>query len=361
MKKLGKFLALLLLLLLPLSAATFQPVYAAKQTALTGTVQTMIEFDKKNAAPAKKWFDNMIGMAKEDLEAQLKNAPKKEKKKIKKQLNELKKIKSKKVFVDNPNGSAVLKVPLPHVEIQVGGQKTYANHKGKYTLTHVPLGKHKMIISQDGKKLREFNVVVERGKPRKDINLRIYDKQWFVNIDKMSASMTSTHPASHDQVTIQGITTYPKLPFGTRVGLGKGDEGEDEFNDGTMSIISDPNKGEPENIVSCNKASEYESPAGKKPFDPNGKDNWLSNTWKFPANDSDCTRSIALGLIYDASWGLIDSFKMSHYCVLESINNEMDSEKSYQNIYCNGHQKTDGHWNCSWFKGIGHTEALHTH
>ncbi|SEM91095.1 hypothetical protein [Lihuaxuella thermophila] len=360
MKNLGKFLALLSLLL-PLSAAIYEPVYAANKTALTGTVHTTIEFDKENAAPAKKWFDDVVAMAKEDLEAKLEKAPKEEQKKIKKQLNELKKIHSKKLFKDHPDGSADLKVPLPQVEIQVGDQKTRANHKGKYTLPHVPLGKHKVIISENGKKLREFEVVVERGHPRMDIDLQIYDKQWFVNSNRMSAAMKSHSHASHDHVTTQDVATYPQLPYNTFVGTGKGEDGADVLNDGTMRIVSDPSKGEPKNIVSCNKASAYESPDGKKPFDPNATENWLSNTWMFPANDSDCTRSIGLGFIYDASLGLIDSYKMSHYCVLESINSAMDALDSYQNIYCDGMQKSDGHWNCSWFNGIGHTEELHTH
>ncbi|QKI82316.1 hypothetical protein [Kroppenstedtia eburnea] len=342
---------LALAMVLSVNGALHTPVYADEKTALNGTLTTTIEFEKGSVDQAKHWIDSTVELAKEDMENAMKDASKEEKKQLKKALKELKKTNSNTLLTKRPDGSAEMKNILPGVEIRVGGKKATTRHNGKFTIPQVPLGKHVMRITKEGKLIRELDVVVKRGQPRMDIDLQIYEKQFQENVNRMHQAMGHHHP---DSATVQGTATYPELKEGQLVGKGEG----------RMGIISDPTKGEPKNIVSCNKADGYESPVGKRPFDPAGTEEWESDTWRFPANLSDCSRSIMLGFLYNQSSLIFGRYHMSEYCVIESINAVMGEEpkdKDQYAAYCNWKQKGDGHWNCSWFNGIKHTEELHTH
>jgi predicted nucleic acid-binding Zn-ribbon protein len=76
---------------------------------------------------------------------------------------------------------------------------------------------------------------------------------------------------------------------------------------------------------------------------------------------SDCANSILLGLLYlDKTYNPLPGadpsmFWRSVYCVDEA----MDYGTGL-NLYCNGSLKS-GHYNCSWFPGIEHSESFHTH
>lgn len=319
-------------------------VHADAKTAINGTLTTSIEFEEENVKGAKEWIDETLAVAKKDLEAELEKAKGKEKQRLKKALKKLDKMSAEKWFEERPDGSAKLQVPLPNLQIEIGGRKTTTRHNGKFTIPQVPLGKQKLRISKDGKTVREMDVVVKRGHPRMDIDLQIYDYEFEANIHRMHQAMHS----GKEDVKTQAITTYPQLKKGTKVGVRAGQ----------MTILSDEEK----NVVSCNKASSYESPEGKKPFEPNATEEWTSDTGRFPANGSDCSRSIALGMLYNTNSSLFRKYVMSEFCVIESINHVMTEEKdkSYA-AYCNWEKKEDGHWNCSWFPGVGHTEELHTH
>ena len=342
----GKWLKVLVLaaMVLSMSAMGITPAHADAKTAINGTLTTTIEFDEENVQGAKEWIDETLALAKKDLETEMEKAKGKEKQRLKKALKKLDKMSADKWFEERTDGSAKLQIPLTDLQIEIGGRKATTRHNGKFTIPQVPLGEQKLRISKDGKTVREMDVVVKRGHPRMDIDLQIYDQEFQSNIDRMHQAM---HSGKGD-VHTQEITTYPKLEKGTAVGTGAG----------KMHILSDEEK----NVVSCNKASSHESPEGKKPFDPNAEEEWTSDTGRFPANGSDCSRSIALGMLYNMNSWLFNRYRMSEYCVIESINHVMTEEKdkSYA-AYCNWEKKADGRWNCSWFNGVGHTEELHTH
>ncbi|PTM59948.1 carboxypeptidase-like regulatory domain-containing protein [Desmospora activa] len=326
------------------SSVFASPVHADKKTAVTGEVTTTFEFSDEYTKDAKKWFDHANEVAREDLEKDLKEAPKKEKPKIKKAIKFLEKNQSDKVFKEYPDGSSELNQALAGMEVKIGKQKTTTNRAGKYTIPQVPLGKHKLTISYEGHEIHSMDVVVKRGQPRKDIDLQIYDRQFIESARKMSESMASHH--QEEQVGTQEVTTYPELPQGEEVGEGRG----------SMVILTEEG-----NIVNCNKAHAYESPQGKKPFDPAGQEDWKSDTASFPWTEADCAVSIALGFQYLMAPFFLSKYDNSYYCVLESMNAiPMDPETPEKNIYCNGENK-DGKYNCSWFEGIDHDEALHTH
>ena len=76
--------------------------------------------------------------------------------------------------------------------------------------------------------------------------------------------------------------------------------------------------------------------------------------------------SVRLGLLSIANplWPIYRPYPYSEYCVDEAISSE---DNSGGNAYCNGTSTQQNgtskgsHINCSWFSGIGHSEAFHTH
>lgn len=210
---------LALAMVLSVNGALHTPVYADEKTALNGTLTTTIEFEKGSVDQAKHWIDSTVELAKEDMENAMKDASKEEKKQLKKALKELKKTNSNTLLTKRPDGSAEMKNILPGVEIRVGGKKATTRHNGKFTIPQVPLGKHVMRITTEGKLIRELDVVVKRGQPRMDIDLQIYEKQFQENVNRMHQAMGHHHP---DSATVQGTATYPELKEGQLVGKGEG-------------------------------------------------------------------------------------------------------------------------------------------
>lgn len=94
------------------------------------------------------------------------------------------------------------------------------------------------------------------------------------------------------------------------------------------------------NIVGCNK---------------HDKNTNSINTAQFAIQNSDCSKSVKLGLAY-LSNTLLSSYKMSANCVSEAV----FSADGKGNAYCDGKKKS-GKVNCSWFNGIKHSESFHTH
>lgn len=357
MKK-GLRLLVASILVLPFSFSFFTPhVSAEKKSTISGRITTTIEFDKEYADTAKKWMGRSLEVMKEDLNERLKKASKEEAKRIRKALKEVEKTKVEDMFKTYPDGSADLKSPLTSVEVKVGNKTTVTDKHGKYVLSGLPLGKQKMIISKNGHKIREIDIVVEKGKPKMNIDIQLYDEQFIANAKRMSQGMAHhTHKASvqKDDVHAQeeGIRDdYRPLNRGDVVGFGRG----------ATRIQTNPN--DPiTNIVSCNEADRgvtLPRPGETEPR-PEDKDP-LDDTESFPFNNSDCSRSIALGIQAQDNFILAWFYGDSINCYIESIQNVMGREGDRSTaVYCNGLEK-DGHWNCSHFNGIEHPEHLHTH
>ncbi|MEH7502497.1 hypothetical protein V7152_10810 [Neobacillus drentensis] len=238
---------------------------------------------------------------------------------------------------------------MRNLEVQVGKVKTTTNKKGHYTLPALPIGKHKMIIKRDGKVLRELEIEVKNGNLKFNVVFQSTGVGFIAGAQKMGEQMSSRHQTNTNSAPIQtqetennGIVTYKDLPKGTKVGTGQG----------KMSILTDTG-----NVVSCNKADAYETEGANFP------EGWESDTWRFPLNWSDCSQSIALGILYASEIGFFfPEYENSLNCYIESLQNVMHDESKGENApYCNWEQKDGNHYNCSWFEGIEHTEALHTH
>lgn len=84
-------------------------------------------------------------------------------------------------------------------------------------------------------------------------------------------------------------------------------------------------------------------------------------TKQFAIQNSDCSKSVKLGLIAlaDATGILRATYANSIYCVIEGMQSAIGDNA--ENVYCNGKKKAGGHVNCSWFNGIGHSERFHYH
>lgn len=72
---------------------------------------------------------------------------------------------------------------------------------------------------------------------------------------------------------------------------------------------------------------------------------------------SDCWNSILFGISHALDPNENFVYYMSLNCFIEAILTNEGSNET--NIYCNGTLKTDGHYNCSWFFGINHSERFH--
>lgn len=121
------------------------------------------------------------------------------------------------------------------------------------------------------------------------------------------------------------IKTYSKVKVGSTLGNGVG----------KSKVFKD------KNIVGCNK------------HDTNTES---INTAQFALQNSDCSKSVKLG-------AMPAIYPYSFNCVKEAVANI----EGKGNAYCNGTSKMangtskGSHINCSWFKGIAHTEEFHTH
>lgn len=95
------------------------------------------------------------------------------------------------------------------------------------------------------------------------------------------------------------------------------------------------------NIVVCNKHDEAVENITAKDF---------------AIQNSDCSQSVKLGLVFLSDPIGYATFWRGAYCVQESLSH-IDGEG---NSYCKG-KKHEVHYNCSWFPGIAHSEKFHIH
>lgn len=87
----------------------------------------------------------------------------------------------------------------------------------------------------------------------------------------------------------------------------------------------------------------------------------MITTAQFAVGNSDCAKSVKLGLVALAdTTGILRIYNANSInCVIEGMTSAVGDNVS--NIYCNGKRKSGNYVNCSWFNGIGHSERFHYH
>lgn len=296
-------------------------VFGQSQPEVSGSLKVTFKWEKQDVEKAKSWYDFSIMKGKEAAEKELhKTTDYKVREDLVSVSEAFENQKSNRAFKDQKDGSSTLEIPLPNVDIQFGDLKTKTDSKGNFIINGLETKTYPVVISYEGKEVYRTQLKVNKNQIL-DINLSFPGNNIFKAADLMSEYMLS-------EENIQTASTnFPIYSIGTIV---PGSSGK-----GTMKIVA------ANNIVGCNKA-----------------DKTIGDSANFPLNFSDCSVSIGLGTAYASNSITFMWAYMSYNCFLESLQNFGDGNE--QNVYCNGKNKS-GHYNCSWFNGIGCTESLHTH
>lgn len=314
------------LMILFIAIFSISLVYALGNHETKVKLNVTFTWNKEEVQKAKDWYQNGKKHSLEKLEKELQDpeVDKKTKYEIKKALEMENKTESSDLIKDNKDGSASMKVPLPYIDVQIGNIKVKTDATGEFVLKEIPQGKQIMILSYEDKKIYEGEVRLTEKNSQVDINLEFNGEQIEKAAERMGASMKGEQEQVGKTMALQFYPTYPK---NTMVPWSSGK--------GTMWVRG------AYNIVSCNKAHKYKYSAD------------------FPWNNSDCAVAIRLGALYASNSIAFYYYRQNYYCYIESIQNVSGNEGS--NVYCNGVKKSDGHYNCSWFNGIKHSESLHSH
>jgi len=236
-------------------------------------------------------------------------------------------------FLDfTDDGSVEIVVPVPYAQIVIDGQTVTADADGNYEIPFVDEGAQIITVSYDG------TTVMEEVADISQDTIVCMDTE--VTSDDINTAMIEM---GESMASAQAIRTYNQIAGGTKITGGSC----------SMLVI----KGAPKNYVHCNEASTDKSARTNKNFVASNTD--LS---KFPANNSDCAISIALGVSAMKNSILAIYYYNSINCAIEAaqaVGRRMGISTS--NVYCNTKLKSGNRYNCSWFNGIGHTQELHTH
>lgn len=233
-------------------------------------------------------------------------------------------------FVLQDDGMYVWSIPYRNADIQFAETKCRADENGYFKTDQMPDTAQELTISRETVPVVTSSAKIEQKKLNKyDIVLVKTLEDLGRGIERMGEGMME----AEGQAVTQKF--YGKIAVGQYFGLGKG----------RSMVYKDYN------IVGCNKHDESCQEE--------------ISTWQFATQNSDCSQSVKLGLCYLANPTLNSMFYYSYYCVDEAMGAE---DKNKDNIYCNGQPYMrggrtykNGHTNCSWFYGIGHSEEAHTH
>lgn len=226
------------------------------------------------------------------------------------------------LFIPTENKHYVIELPIRNASIIINGEDIDVDAEGKFTVPSDIVSNEESevtIVTDDGFKIGNIKQKIDANKNKDIVYARDFE-DLGKGIKNMSLGMEETSAeAAESQVFL------PTLGKGSRIGKGVGE----------TRVVTDSN------IVVCNKhdsAVEYIS----------AKD--------FAIQNSDCSRSVKLGILYLSDTSLFNTFWRGAYCVQESLTN-FDGEG---NSYCKG-KKHKVHYNCSWFPGISHSEKFHIH
>lgn len=292
-----------------------------------GNISTIITFNQSQSTEVKDWFSESIeGAVNPELEPALEEAKQEgdvvKAEAIESAINEIQDSGSDSLFTQEGTATT-LKANLPDVFVSFGNISTKTDANGNFDLNGIPEGEYLVTISKDGSVIYSQPVDIKQGDQQIDLELNVSGDAFYEGAEQMIEGNITV------EETAQASTTYYSTkPIGSYVGskLGK------------MKIIAN------NNIVNCNKA-----------------DDSISDSQYFPANGSDCSVAIARGAAYASNPIVFFYWKKNLVCYIESIQSaaNMLGDNAGQNVYCNAKKKSDGHYNCSWFRD--HSESLHTH
>lgn len=245
---------------------------------------------------------------------------------LKKLLKNSQSINIDNIFENKPDGSASIDLPYGNVELYIDGEEIRTDSEGYFEFKSSEDKDYEIIISKENKKIEKRKIKFDKSKNNNEIKIIKSLDSLGEGIKRMGNEMEAEG---------QAITYYPKRAIGQTYGYGAG----------KSKIFKNTN------IVGCNK---HDKDYGQE-----------ITTAQFAARNSDCSKSVKLGLLSMASptWPTLKLYPYSEYCVYESITTIEGSA----NAYCNGKTTTKNgtskgtHINCSWFSGIGHSESFHTH
>ncbi|MGX6443745.1 hypothetical protein ACWM35_11080 [Neobacillus sp. K501] len=294
---------------------------------LTGSVTSIITLNKEQVEPTKEMYEENIDEAvteelPEELEIADEEGNETEIKEIQQLMDGINENGSEILFVDETNESKI-ETQLPDLNVKIDEFEVSTDENGNFQIPGIPTGTYNLYVTFEDSIITTQVVEIKNGENQFDIELNLSGKAFFEGSQIMSEKMMTS-----DEVGEASTTYYSTKPIGSTVGSGMG----------TMKIIAG------NNIVGCNKAA-----------------NSLSDSSKFPLNSSDCAVAIARGTSYAGNPTVFFYWKKNYVCYIESIQSALDKmgENSGSNVYCNGKKKSDGHYNCSWFRD--HSERLHTH
>ncbi len=326
MKKFIKVISVILVICLCTSA--FYLTAIAKEKSVKGKVFVSLVISKDDT----KAFKSSMEDAKKDGENYYKSliADTNDKDKIeylKKLLESSQSINIDNMFQNNSDGSATIDLPYGNAELLIDGEEIRTDAKGYFEFKNSKDKEYEIILSRENVKIANQKVKFDKTKSNNDIKIIKSLDSLGEGIKRMGNAMAAEG---------QAITYYPRKPVGDYYGSGVGrSKIWKEFN-----------------VVGCNKHDQDYNQA--------------ITMAQFAARNSDCSKSVKLGMVSIANplWPLWKPYSYSEYCVDEAISGGDDGEA---NIYCNGQTtmrngtSKGSHINCSWFSGIGHSESFHTH
>lgn len=248
-------------------------------------------------------------------------------------VSEIETVDLESLFTEEGNSSTMLKIPLTDMNVSIDEAELNLSSDGKVESGEFEANQEvaETICTQDTVSIvlddmadLAVDAEIEKNETNYEINYKISYEDFSEGVEEMADNMS--------EGTAQKITNvYPaKVKVGSYVGAGAG-RTKVYFNT---------------NIVGCNK------------HDKNLKS---ITTKQFAAGNSDCAKSVKLGLIALAdSTGVLKAYYANSInCVIEGMTSV--TGENVNNIYCNGKRKSGNHVNCSWFNGIGHSERFHYH
>lgn len=297
------------------------------------TINLVIEFIPEDAEVYKESIQDALDENMESLVNEMMKTQNSSKMDLLDNLvNEIENLDIESLFKEEGN-STMLKIPLTDMNVSIDEAELNLSSDGKVESGEFEANEEvaETICTQDTVSIvlddmadLAVDAEIEKNESNIEINYKFTYEDFSEGVEEMANNMS--------EGTAQKITNvYPaKVKVGSYVGAGAG-RTKVYFNT---------------NIVGCNK------------HDKNLKS---ITTKQFAAGNSDCAKSVKLGLIAlaDSSGFLKAYYANSINCVIEGMTSI--TGENVNNIYCNGKRKSGNHVNCSWFNGIGHSERFHYH
>lgn len=329
MKKMKQIICFVLCGVLLLNQAKFTVNATEEQENESIQVNACIQFTAEEAAEYAESIQEAVDSTAEELENEIILSDDEYKVDLLEDyLDEIENVDSNDMFIEQSDGTYDVIIPLDNVDMLVDGELVSTDENGEINDEDIDLDisdiEEEDIVLGEG--YDDFEVEVNENEDGLEYNVKVSFDEFSEGIEEMAEEM-------NDSKAQTKCKFYSKKKVGKSFGAGAG----------LCYVVYDTN------IVNCNKC---DGSATKK-----------YTVKEFALKNSDCSKSVKLGLVAlaDRSYlGLVRYYyRYSKYCVQEGMASLADSKE--KNAYCNWKKKSNGHVNCSWFNGIGHSEAFHTH